>query len=75
MKCLCGNETQLEYRTQYGRYKDKYIDVYNTPIQMCNNCGESFMTGSDSANFAVLVEFAYKNKFSDIDWNYKSSAI
>jgi YgiT-type zinc finger domain-containing protein len=67
-KCICGSRAKIAYVTEIGRIRDAIIRVTNVPVFNCNNCGESFMAGTDSVKFAKQVEIGIKNHLKQIDF-------
>lgn len=68
-KCICGSQAKITYITEMGRIRDTLIQVTNVPVYSCSNCGESFMTGSDSIKFSKQVEIGIKNHLKQIDFD------
>ncbi|WP_410514124.1 hypothetical protein PaeBR_06890 [Paenibacillus sp. BR2-3] len=58
LKCSCGECASLTHKAKLGRIGNNLVTVYNVPVYVCMDCGDSFMTGSDSKDFAAKVKEA-----------------
>ncbi len=67
-KCICGSCVELNHMTKLGRINDTLIQVFNVPVYTCNDCGYSYMIGSDSIKFAKKVDEAYYKKIDKISF-------
>lgn len=66
LKCSCGECASLTHKSKLGRIGKKLVTVYNVPVYICMDCGESFMTGSDSKDFAIKVKEAVSSNQDSI---------
>jgi hypothetical protein len=68
INCMCGNKAQLIFKAKIGRVKDQKVTVFRVPVYSCDDCGTSFMNGSDSIKFAERVDEAIKRKLESINF-------
>lgn len=46
MKCVCGSQAKLQYEDIPTLWNDKFINVKNCPVYICDICGEGLVPDS-----------------------------
>jgi YgiT-type zinc finger domain-containing protein len=69
VRCSCGEHANLRLVNKIGRFHETLVTVVNVPEYFCSDCGESFMSGSDSLHFAAQVKKAASTESKSILFN------